>query len=104
MGTLAGGGLLWAIAEAWFRLRKVDAMGFGDVKMLAMVGAFLGLKLVVLVFVLASIIGGVVGVVLIATRRADMATRVPFGTMLAASALVASVYGDRLVAWYVSTL
>ena len=41
---------------------------------------------------------GVVGVVLIATRRADMATRVPFGTMLAASALVASVYGDRLVA------
>jgi len=104
VGTLAGGGLLWAIAEAWFRLRKVDAMGFGDVKMLAMVGAFLGLKLVVLVFVLASIIGGVVGVVLIATRRADMATRVPFGTMLAASALVASVYGDRLVAWYVSTL
>jgi len=104
VGTLAGGGLLWAIAEAWFRLRKVDAMGFGDVKMLAMVGAFLGLKLVVLVFVLASIIGGVVGVVLIATRRADMATRVPFGTMLATSALVASVYGDRLVAWYVSTL
>ena len=104
VGTLAGGGLLWAIAEAWFRLRKVDAMGFGDVKMLAMVGAFLGLKLVVLVFVLASIIGGVVGVVLIATRRADMATRVPFGTMLAASALVASVYGDRLVGWYVSTL
>ncbi len=103
-GILAGGGILWGIAEAWFRIRKVDAMGFGDVKMLAMVGAFLGVKLVVLVFVLSSIIGGGVGVVLIATRRADMATKVPFGTMLAVSALVASVYGEPLVAWYLSRL
>ena len=47
-GIALGGGLLWAIAEAWYRLRKVEAMGFGDVKMLAMVGAFLGVKLVIL--------------------------------------------------------
>ncbi|HTM27126.1 MAG TPA: prepilin peptidase [Vicinamibacterales bacterium] len=99
-GLAVGGGLLWAIAEAWFRLRKVDAMGFGDVKMLAMVGAVLGLKLVMLVFVLASILGGVIGIVLLAGRRADMATRLPFGTMLAAGALAASLYGDTLVAWY----
>jgi leader peptidase (prepilin peptidase)/N-methyltransferase len=99
-GLAVGGGLLFAIAEAWFRLRKVDAMGFGDVKMLAMVGAVLGLKLVMLVFVLASILGGVVGIVLLAGRRADMATRLPFGTMLAAAALAASLYGDTLVGWY----
>ena len=59
------------IAEVWLRLRKVEAMGFGDVKMLAMIGAFLGLKLVILTFVLSSLIGGVVGVVLIASRRGE---------------------------------
>ncbi len=103
-GMVFGGGLLWAIAEGWYRLRKVEAMGFGDVKMLAMVGAFLGLELVVLTFVVASMIGGVIGVVLVASRRADMATRVPFGTMLAFAALVASLYGERLVAWYLTAL
>lgn len=103
-GIALGGGLLWAIAEAWFRLRKVEAMGFGDVKMLAMVGAFLGVKLVMLTFVLSSMIGGVVGVVLLASRRADMATRVPFGTMLAFAALIASLYGERILTWYLATM
>ena len=102
IGVLLGGGLLWAIAEAWFRLRKVDAMGFGDVKMLAMVGAWLGWKMVVLTFVLSSMMGGLVGAVLLASRRADMATRVPFGTMLAVAAMIASLYGGPIVAWYLS--
>jgi leader peptidase (prepilin peptidase)/N-methyltransferase len=103
-GIALGGGLLWGISEAWFRLRHVEAMGFGDVKMLAMVGAFLGVKMVILTFILSSMIGGVVGIALIATRRADMATKVPFGTMLAVAALVASLWGDRLVSWYLSNL
>lgn len=101
-GIVAGGGILWLIAEIWLRVRKVDAMGFGDVKMLAMVGAFLGIKLVILVFVLSSMLGGIVAVMLIATRRADMATRVPFGTMLAVASLAASLYGDAIVGWYLS--
>jgi leader peptidase (prepilin peptidase) / N-methyltransferase len=103
-GIVAGGGILWLIAEVWYRVRKVEAMGFGDVKMLAMVGAFLGVKLVGLVFVLSSMLGGVVAVVLIAARKADMATRVPFGTMIAVASLVASLYGDAIVAWYASFL
>jgi leader peptidase (prepilin peptidase)/N-methyltransferase len=103
-GIALGGGLLWGIAELWLRIRKVEAMGFGDVKMLAMVGAFLGVKMVVLTFVLSSMIGGVVGVALIATRRADMATKVPFGTMLAFAALVASLVGEPLLSWYLSIL
>lgn len=101
-GLLVGGGILWGIAEAWYRLRKVEAMGFGDVKMLAMVGAVLGLPLVLVTFVLATMIGGLIGVALIATRRANMATAVPFGTMLAIAALVASLYGEPLLAWYLS--
>ena len=104
LGVAAGGGLLWAIAEAWYRLRKVDAMGFGDVKMLAMVGAWLGVKMVFLTFVLSSMLGGLIGAVLIGSRRADMATRVPFGTMLAVAALVASLYGDAILSWYLTRL
>jgi len=103
-GAVVGGGILWGIAEAWFRLRKVEAMGFGDVKMLAMVGAFLGLKLVIFTFIASSFIGGVIAAGLVATRRADMATKVPFGTMLAAGALAASLWGDRIVTWYLSNL
>jgi leader peptidase (prepilin peptidase)/N-methyltransferase len=104
LGILVGGGLLWAIAEIWFRLRKVDAMGFGDVKMLAMIGAFLGVKMVILTFVLSSLAGGIIGAILIASRRGDMATRVPYGTMLAGGALIASLYGDRLLGWYLSLM
>jgi leader peptidase (prepilin peptidase) / N-methyltransferase len=102
LGAVVGGGLLWGIAELWYRLRKVEAMGFGDVKMLAMVGAWLGIKMVMLTFVLSSMMGGLVGIVLIASRRADMATKVPFGTMLAVGALIASLYGGPLLAWYLS--
>jgi leader peptidase (prepilin peptidase)/N-methyltransferase len=101
-GIALGGGLLWGIAEAWYWLRKVEGMGFGDVKMLAMVGAFLGVKMVVLTFVLSSMIGGLLGAALLVTRRADMATKVPYGTMLAFAALVASLFGETLLAWYFS--
>jgi len=101
-GAAFGGGILWLIAEVWLRLRGVEAMGFGDVKMLAMIGAFLGLKLVILTFVLSSLIGGVVGAVLIASRRGGLSSAVPFGTMLAAAACVASLYGDGIVRWYLS--
>jgi leader peptidase (prepilin peptidase)/N-methyltransferase len=104
IGILAGGGVLWGIAEIWLRIRKVDAMGFGDVKMLGMVGAFLGVKSVLLVFILSSLIGGVIGASLMAARRASMATKVPYGTMIAAAALIASLYGERIVAWYLSSL
>ena len=103
-GIVVGGGLLWGIAEVWFRLRKVDAMGFGDVKMLAMVGAFLGVRLVLLTFVLSSIVGGAIGALLLVTRRADRATKLPFGTMLAVAALIASLYGDAILGWYLANL
>ena len=103
-GIVVGGGLLWGIAELWYRLRKVEAMGFGDVKMLAMIGAFLGIRLVILTFIMSSMLGGVVGALLLATRRADLATKVPFGTMLAAAALVASLYGEAIVTWYLAKL
>lgn len=100
IGMLLGGGVLFVIGEVWSRLRKVDAMGGGDVKMLAMVGAFLGTPGTVLTFVLASYLGGLAGIALILSRRGGLMSKLPFGTFIAVAALVASVFGERMIAWY----
>ena len=101
LGAALGGGLLWAISEGYFRLRGREGLGFGDVKMLAMIGAFLGWPQTLLTLFLASLAGSLAGVWLIVSRRGGMQSALPFGTFLAAGALVAAVAGDRLVGWYV---
>jgi leader peptidase (prepilin peptidase) / N-methyltransferase len=102
IGIAVGGGVLWLIGEAYFRLRRIEGMGMGDVKMLAMVGAVLGWKAVLVTLVLASITGALVGVAMLSSRRNAMKYALPFGTFLSAGAIVASLVGDRLVAWYLS--
>jgi leader peptidase (prepilin peptidase)/N-methyltransferase len=73
-----------------------EGMGGGDIKMLAMVGAFLGWQAVLLTLVLASLAGALVGVLIMATRRGGMKFAVPFGTFLAVGALTASLVGPPL--------
>ena len=92
--------MLWLIGEAYFRYSGQEGMGGGDVKMLAMIGAFLGWKLVLVTLVLSSVAGSLIGMAVIAARRGDMKYALPYGTFLAAAALLASLVGDRLVAWY----
>jgi leader peptidase (prepilin peptidase)/N-methyltransferase len=104
IGVLVGGGILFLIAEVYFRLRKEEGMGMGDVKMLAMIGAFLGWKLTVLTLILASFGGSIAGILLLVTRRGNMKAALPFGTFLAAGALAASLFGEPLVNWYVHLL
>ena len=100
IGVALGGGMLWLIAEAYFRWRKVEGMGFGDVKMLAMIGAVLGWRAVIVTLVLASCSGAVIGVALLSRSKDGMKYALPFGTFLSAGALVASLAGERIVAWY----
>lgn len=102
VGITAGGGILLAIAEAYYRLRGVEGLGMGDVKMLAMIGAVLGWPLMLLTLVLASFAGSIVGVGLMASGRGTMQAALPFGTFLALGALVAAVVGDPLLAWYLT--
>jgi leader peptidase (prepilin peptidase) / N-methyltransferase len=102
IGLIAGGGVLFAIAEAYYRLRGIEGLGMGDVKMLSMIGAFLGWKLVLVTLVLASFAGSVIGIGVIASGRGGMKAALPFGTFLAVGALTAAVVGEPLVAWYVS--
>lgn len=100
LGALLGGGALWIIGEVYYRATGQDGMGGGDVKMLAMIGAFLGWKLVLVTLVFSSVAGSLVGVLVIAFRRGGMKYALPYGTFLAIGALVASLAGDRIVAWY----
>jgi leader peptidase (prepilin peptidase)/N-methyltransferase len=102
IGIVVGGGTLWLLGEAYFRVRGEEGMGFGDVKMLAMIGAFLGWKLMLLTLILSSFVGSIVGVAMIALNRGDMKYALPFGTFLAIGAMVASTVGERIVAWYAS--
>jgi leader peptidase (prepilin peptidase)/N-methyltransferase len=100
IGIAAGGGVLWAIAEIYYRVRKEEGLGMGDVKMLAMIGAFLGWKLMLLTLVIASFSGTIVGVIVILAKKESLKYALPFGTFLAVGALVAAAAGDRLVSWY----
>lgn len=102
IGIVLGGGSLWLMGELYFRIRHEEGMGFGDVKMLAMIGAFLGWKLMLLTLVLSSFLGSIVGITMIALNRGDMKYALPFGTFLAIGAIAAGTVGDRIVAWYAS--
>lgn len=104
IGLLIGGGVLWLIGEAYFRYSGEEGMGGGDVKMLAMIGAFLGWKLVLVTLVLSSIAGSVLGLAIIAVKRGGMKYALPFGTFLALGALAASLIGDQIVTWYAGRL
>jgi leader peptidase (prepilin peptidase) / N-methyltransferase len=101
VGVLLGGGVLWLIGEAYFRFSGHEGMGGGDVKMLAMIGAFLGWKLVLVTLVLSSVVGSGIGLIVIAIRKGGMKYALPYGTFLALGALVASLAGEAIVNWYV---
>lgn len=101
-GILLGGGLLWAVAEAYYRWRGIEGLGFGDVKMLGMIGAVLGWQQVLVTMLIASLVGSAVGLTLVRLRGRTLHDALPFGTFLALGAMVASLWGPPLVAWYLS--
>ncbi len=104
IGALLGAGILYAIAGAYYLWRREEGMGMGDVKMLAMIGAFLGWKAVLVTLVLSSFSGAVIGVILMSAQRGGMKFALPFGTFLAIGALVAMFAGEPLIAWYAGFL
>lgn len=100
LGALAGGGVLLTIAFAYQAIRGQEGMGGGDVKLLAMIGAFLGWQSVFVTLMVASLIGSLIGVALMIYQRADAKLAIPFGPFLAGGALVYLFFGDRILAFY----
>jgi leader peptidase (prepilin peptidase)/N-methyltransferase len=100
LGALGGGGVLLGVATAYQAIRGQEGMGGGDIKLLAMIGAFLGWKSVFVTLMVASIAGSVIGIALMVYQRADAKLAIPFGPFLACGALVHLFFGDRILAFY----
>jgi leader peptidase (prepilin peptidase)/N-methyltransferase len=101
-GIALGGGLLWGVAAGYEWLTGREGMGGGDIKLLAMIGAFLGWRAVPVTLLLASLLGTVIGLSLMALRGRDTKMAIPFGPFLAAAAVCALFWGDALIEWYLN--
>jgi leader peptidase (prepilin peptidase)/N-methyltransferase len=101
LGALVGGGSLWLVREVYYRLRRVEGMGLGDVKMMLMVGAFLGWQLTLLTVFIGSLLGSLVGILLIAFRGGSMKMQIPFGVFLGPAAIISLLAGQQFIEWYV---
>lgn len=100
LGAILGAGLLYLVAGVYFRLRKIEGLGMGDVKMMAMLGAFFGWKGVFLILLIGSFLGAVVGLVLMAARGKGLKTALPFGTFLGIAAVATLFFGSSFIEWY----
>src|SRR6202166_3744492 len=104
IGAGAASGLLWLVAEGYFRARGREGMGLGDVKMMAMAGAFLGLQRALLTILLGSLLGSVIGIAVIAIGRKGRDFELPFGTFLGAGAMLVVFFGSPALTWYRSLI
>ena len=104
VGALVGAGLLILLINVWYWLREEEGMGLGDVNLLALIGAFLGWQGVLLALFGGALAGALVGLSLLATRKLELTSKLPFGTFLAVGALVALFSRGRWVEAYLSLL
>lgn len=103
IGALVGGGSLWLMGFMWEKLRGVEAMGLGDVKMMFMAGAYLGWRLTILTIFIASLTGSLAGItVMLYERKRDFQKQLPYGVYLAIGAIVSLFIGSKMIEWYVS--
>ncbi len=94
------GGLLYGLRGAYFRVRKIEGLGLGDVKMMAMVAAFWGLAPTIMILMLGSILGAVIGMIIIVAGRKKWQHELPFGSYLGATSIVVAVWGEAILASY----
>ncbi len=100
IGALLGGGSLFLVATVYQWLLKRDGMGGGDVKLLAMIGAFLGWKAVLLTILSGSLIGSIAGMIIMVLKGKDFKFAIPFGPFLSLGAVISLFYQNEIVLWY----
>jgi leader peptidase (prepilin peptidase)/N-methyltransferase len=104
LGVLTGAGFLYLVLLYGSALYGQDAMGEGDLNLMALVGAFLGWRAVVITLLVGCLSGSLIGLTLIALRQLGRREHIPFGPFLVLGALVSLYWGDTLVAWYAGKL
>jgi leader peptidase (prepilin peptidase)/N-methyltransferase len=103
LGIIVGGGSLVLVAYVYYKLTNREGLGGGDVRLIAMIGAFLGWKAVLAVIFLGSLVGSAVGIVLMIVFKMSRKTPIPFGTFLAPAGIFILFYWSHLVEWYVAS-
>ncbi|KZK65831.1 methyltransferase [Shewanella baltica] len=103
-GAAAGYLSLWSIFWLFKILTGKEGMGYGDFKLLAVFGAWLGWQMLPLVILLSSLVGAVVGITMIVSKRLKQGNPIPFGPYIAAAGWIALLFGQQIVDWYLSTL
>ena len=98
-GVLMGGGFLWAVAYFYYLFRKEEGMGGGDIKLLAWCGAVLGWTSIPFIILFSSLVGSLVGLVLL-TQGKGLKASLPFGPYIAAAAIAFVLGGHRIALWY----
>ncbi|WP_417913318.1 prepilin peptidase [Candidatus Electronema sp. TJ] len=107
LGVLFGGGILWGVAVGYALLTGKEGMGFGDVKLLAMIGAFLGWQSLLYVVFASSLAGSVIGGLSLLLQKKDRQTRIPFGPFLSLAALSWLFFQQEILAawlWYLGII
>ncbi len=99
-GIAAGGGSLFVVSWIYERLRHQEGIGMGDVKLAAMLGAFFGWKEVFIILLLSSLLGSVVGLILMVVFRKGLKMAIPYGPFLSWAALINLFFGHAIVRWY----
>ena len=100
IGLLLGGGVLYTIAFLYSVLRKQDGMGGGDIKLLAMIGAWLGWQSLPFVILVSSASGSIIGLIAMKWQKKGGSTRIPFGPFLSFAALVYTFYSEKILYFY----
>jgi leader peptidase (prepilin peptidase)/N-methyltransferase len=99
-GALAGYLSLWSIYHLFRLITGNEGMGYGDFKLLAALGAWLGWKMLPIIILMSAVVGAVTGIILIATKRHERSAPIPFGPYLAAAGWIAMLWGPAIVNWY----
>jgi leader peptidase (prepilin peptidase) / N-methyltransferase len=102
IGIIAGGGSLLLVAWLYEAITKKEGMGGGDVKLLAMMGAFFGWKAILFIIFASSLLGSIIGVALMVAQKKDSKLAIPFGPFLASAAILYIFFGPRLIHWYLN--
>jgi leader peptidase (prepilin peptidase)/N-methyltransferase len=100
VGAVAGYLSLWSVYQLFRLMTGKEGMGYGDFKLLAVLGAWLGWQMLPLIILLSAVVGSVVGISMIIVRRHDRNIPIPFGPYLAAAGWIAMLYGKQIVAAY----
>ncbi len=102
LGAVSGAGFLLLVFGVYYLIRKREGLGMGDVTLMLMIGAFLGWQRSFLTLLLGSFLGALVGIYFLSIRKKDMQYALPFGSFLTPAALIALVYGQQLIQWYLA--